>query len=87
MKATLRVKPGASRTAVGGRHGSGDVLVVAVPAPAVDGKANKAVLAALAKALGTRPNKINIVSGQLARTKVVELPDEYADAFRQLLSS
>ncbi|NUT51213.1 MAG: DUF167 domain-containing protein, partial [Saccharothrix sp.] len=47
----IRVKPGAKREAVGGRWGDG-ALVVAVAAPAVEGKANEAVRKALARAFG-----------------------------------
>ena len=46
MRILLRVRPGASRTAVGGRYDgpSGPALVVAVAARAVEGQATKAVL-------------------------------------------
>ncbi|GAA1396499.1 DUF167 domain-containing protein [Luteococcus peritonei] len=87
MRRPIRVKPGASRTHVGGMHDpQGEpALVVQVNAPAVDGRANKAVLAALAKALGTRPNRLEIVSGQTSRTKLVEFDDELAPAWQDLL--
>ena len=69
----MRVRPGASRTAVGGRYGDGDVLVVAVSAPAVDGRATDAVLAAVADAFGLRPRQVALVSGATNRTKVLRL--------------
>jgi len=73
----VRVRPGARRTAVGGRWDGpgGPALVVAVAAPAVDGKANVAVLAALAAAFGVRARQLAIVTGERGRDKVVELAD------------
>jgi len=69
----VRVKPGARREVVGGRHG--DALVVAVTAPAVEGKANAAVCKALAKAFGIRRQDVTIVAGERGRDKVIEVPD------------
>ena len=76
MRRAIRVKPGASRTRVGGRHDpdGADALVVQVQAPAVDGKSNQAVLAAL-----------EIVAGHTSRSKLVELDDELAEAWQSLL--
>ncbi|TDP97202.1 DUF167 domain-containing protein [Labedaea rhizosphaerae] len=68
----IRVKPGASRDAVGGRWRA-DALIVAVRAKAVDGKANATVLAVLAEAFGVRPNRLAIVTGEHARDKVIDL--------------
>lgn len=73
----IRVKPGASRTAVGGTHG--ESLVVAVAARAVEGKATAAALTALAKALGVRPRQVALVTGATSRDKVVEVTDPPAD--------
>lgn len=75
MRVTVRVKPGASRTRVGG---SWDVagarqLVVSVTARAVDGAASEAVLDAVASAFGLRRRAVRLVSGQVSRTKVVEV--------------
>lgn len=76
MRVAIRVKPGAKKEAVGGRHG--DALVVAVQAPPVEGKANEAVRKALAKAFGVRRQDVVIVAGEKGRDKVVELPDDQA---------
>lgn len=53
----------------------GAALVVAVTAAAVDGKANAAVLAALASAFEVRVRQVVIVTGDRGRDKVVELLD------------
>jgi len=65
----IRVRPNASRNKVGGTVGDPPRLVVAVQAPAVDGKANDAVLKELAKAFQLRPRDFTIVFGELARDK------------------
>ncbi|HSK26249.1 MAG TPA: DUF167 domain-containing protein [Jiangellales bacterium] len=71
VRVTLRVRPGASRTRVGGVRG--EALVVAVQAPAVDGRATEAALAALAEAVGVRRRAVRLVSGLTSRDKVVEI--------------
>lgn len=75
MRVAIRVKPGAKRTVVGGRWAgpSGDALVVTVAAPAVEGKANAAVCAAVAAAFGVRPRAVRLVHGERSRDKVIEL--------------
>ncbi|MFI4862378.1 MAG: DUF167 domain-containing protein [Phycisphaerales bacterium JB063] len=57
----LKVVPGASRSAVVGVLG--DRLKVAVAAPAEGGKANAAVVALLAKALGVGRGEVEVVAG------------------------
>lgn len=75
MRILLRVKPGASRTAVGGRYDgpSGPALVVAVAARAVEGQATKAVLQAVATAFEVRPAAVTLVRGATSRDKLVEI--------------
>jgi uncharacterized protein YggU (UPF0235/DUF167 family) len=48
-------------------------LVVAVAAPAVDGKANAALCAAVADALGVRARDVRIVGGLRSRDKLLEI--------------
>ncbi|MGC5167125.1 DUF167 domain-containing protein [Luteimicrobium sp. DT211] len=69
----MRVRPGASRTRVGGRYGDDARLVVAVSARAVDGKATRATLDAVADALGIRPRAVTLVSGATSRDKLLEI--------------
>jgi hypothetical protein len=72
LRFAVRVKPGTRRDAVGGRW-AGDALIVAVSAPAVEGKANEAVRTALAAAFGVRRRDVAIVTGERGRDKVVEV--------------
>ena len=69
MLLEIRVRPNASRNKVGGTVGDPPRLLVAVQAPAVDGKANDAVLKELAKAFNLKSRDFLIVSGELARDK------------------
>jgi len=71
---------------VGGRYGAA-ALVVAVQAPAVDGRATAAALEALAKALRCPSRDVTLVSGATSRTKVVDVPDDLAPAVTALLES
>jgi uncharacterized protein len=65
----IRVRPNVSRNKVGGTAGQPPRLVVAVQAPAVDGKANTAVIKELALAFNLRARDFTIVHGELARDK------------------
>ena len=65
----IRVRPNASRNKVGGCVGEPPRLVVAVQAPAVDGKANQAVIKELASAFNLRARDFTIVFGELGRDK------------------
>jgi uncharacterized protein (TIGR00251 family) len=67
----IRVRPNSSRNKVGGGAGEPPRLVVAVQAPAVDGKANQAVIKELASAFNLRPRDFTIVYGELGRDKRV----------------
>lgn len=69
MLLEIRVRPNSSRNKVGGIVGDPPRLVVAVQAPAVDGKANDAVIKELAKAFDCRARDFTIVHGELARDK------------------
>lgn len=85
VRFAIRVKPGASRTKVGGAYpadggtagatAAEGALVVAVQERAVDGKATAAALRALAAALGVPGRKIRLISGSTSRDKVVEVLD------------
>lgn len=74
----VRVHPGARRATVG-RAADGS-LRVAVTAPAVDGKANDALVAVLAEAFGVRRRDVTVLSGERARHKRVRIVGAAPDA-------
>lgn len=81
LRLPVRVRPGASRTRVGGRYDGplGPALVVAVTAPPVDGKATRAVLRAVAEALGVRRSTVTQHSGGNSRDKLLAVSDPPPD--------
>ena len=63
----VHVQPGARRTEVAGLHG--DALKVRVAAPALEDRANEALVAFVAEALGTARRDVVLVSGERSREK------------------
>ncbi|NUP54099.1 MAG: DUF167 domain-containing protein [Catenulispora sp.] len=84
LRIPIRVKPGSSRTRVGGRHGE-RALIVAVSAKAVDGAATEAALRALADALGTSRRSVVLITGATSRDKVVGVSTEDPDGLREVV--
>ncbi len=78
----IYVQPGASRNEIVGVHN--DVLKLRLTTPPVDGKANKAVLAFLAKTLGCPKSSLSLKSGHRNRNKVVVIDQCPAECLRQL---
>jgi uncharacterized protein (TIGR00251 family) len=85
----VRAQPGARRDAIVGVHA--DSLRVAVTAPPDKGRANAAIQALLAQALGCKPSQVGLLSGQTSRQKrflVVGMPpEELQRRIASLLSS
>lgn len=73
----VKVVPRASHSQVEGWHG--DALKVRLQAPPVEGKANAALIALLAEALGIGKGQLDIISGKTARTKRVRVRGLSAD--------
>ena len=73
MKArlTLKVRPGARKTAFAGRYG--DAWKLQVAAPPVDGKANDAIIRFLSDVAGVPAASVRIVTGFSGSTKIVEV--------------
>jgi len=67
----IHAQPGAKRSEVSGVYG--DCLRVRVAAPAVEGKANAALIAYLAAAFGVPKRAVTIARGETARRKTVRI--------------
>ena len=87
MKRSVLVRPRSTHPSIGGAHDG--ALVVAVREPATDGRANRAVVDAVARALGVRHGAVRVAAGTSSRRKVVEVDGDepsLAAAWEGLLS-
>jgi uncharacterized protein (TIGR00251 family) len=68
----VRAQPGAKRTAMVGVYGEGDAaqLKIQVHAPPIEGRANAALIEFLAETFGFPRKGVELVSGELSRSKV-----------------
>jgi len=68
----VRAQPGAKKTAITGVYGEGASaqLKIAVHAPPIEGRANEALIAFLAEFSNLPRNRVEILSGELNRSKV-----------------
>jgi uncharacterized protein (TIGR00251 family) len=68
----VRAQPGAKRTAIAGVYGEGATaqLKIAVQAPPVEGRANAALIEFLADRFELSKSDVELVSGELSRSKV-----------------
>jgi len=65
----VHVQPGARRSEVAGLHG--DRLKVRIGAPALDGRANAALVAFVADELGIPRARVAVVRGERSREKLL----------------
>lgn len=68
----VRAQPGAKKTRIVGVYGEGTTaqLKVAVQSPPVDGRANAALIEFLSELFGVPKASLELVSGELSRSKV-----------------
>jgi uncharacterized protein (TIGR00251 family) len=68
----VRAQPGAKKTAITGVYGEGLTaqVKIAVHAPPIEGRANSALIEFLAQTFGVAKNRVEIVNGELSRSKV-----------------
>lgn len=73
MLISIKVIPNAKKEEVKEENG---MLKVHVKAPAVEGKANKAVVELLADHFKVKKNAVRIIKGERAREKVIEIKEQ-----------
>lgn len=68
----VRAQPGAKKTAIVGVYGEDEnaQLKIAVKAPPIEGRANLALVEFLAELFSVPRARVELVSGELSRTKV-----------------
>jgi uncharacterized protein (TIGR00251 family) len=79
----IRLQPRAKREEVVGERAG--AIVIRVTAPPVDGKANAALCAFIAKAAGVSASSVDVVRGQTSRDKVVRVEGVTLQALRAAL--
>ncbi len=81
----LRIVPNAKRDEMVGEYG--DAVKIKVAAPAVEGKANEALLEFVAEKLHIHRRDITLISGEKSRDKLIEIAGlDAAEARERLLS-
>lgn len=78
-KLTIKVIPKAKKEKIIEENGS---LKVYVAAPAVDGKANKALIEVLARHFEVKKRDISILSGEKSRTKIIGISSVVPDLLK-----
>jgi hypothetical protein len=79
----VRLQPRARREEVVGERAG--AVVIRVTAPPVDGKANAALCAFVARAAGVPPSRVSVVRGHGSRDKVVRVDGVEEMALRRAL--
>jgi uncharacterized protein (TIGR00251 family) len=80
----VRVQPRARRTEIAAVRG--DVVVIRVTAPPLDGRANDAVCALVARLAGVPGRHVSVVRGERSRDKVVRVEGLGDEALRAALT-
>lgn len=78
----VHAQPGAKKSEIAGLHG--ESLKVRVAAPAVDDKANHALVAFIAERVGVARSKVRVLRGERSREKQIEISAPDVDAERLL---
>ena len=81
LQLDLRIVPNASLDQIVGWHGEG--LKIKLRAPALEGKANAALIDFLAPILGVKPRDLSLLSGEKSRNKRLAISGLSAEALRR----
>ncbi len=73
----VHAQPGAKKSEVAGLHG--EALKIRVAAPAVEGRANAALIAYLSETLGIPKRAVTVLKGETSRDKLVRIEDLSVD--------
>ena len=79
----ILVQPRASRAKIGPLHDGR--IKIAVTAPPVDGEANAAVIALIAKRLGLARGNVEVVAGASSRRKTLRVTGATLDQIQELI--
>lgn len=83
MNLHIKVKPNARQNRISLEN---DVLVVRVNAPAIDGKANKALLVYLSEVFDIPKSAMTIGMGAGSKFKRIEVPSEYDASVKRVIA-
>jgi len=86
LRLAVKLVPGAARQGIEGAVPApgGSAIKIAVGAPAVDGKANAALIRLLAEALGVAKGTITVVAGATQRHKLLHIAGDSGSLEKQL---
>jgi len=73
IKVKVKIVPGSSKNKIIGAYNN--ALKISIAAPPVEGKANKKCIAYLAKYFDVAKSKIEIISGQTGKSKLIKIYD------------
>lgn len=86
LEIKVRIHPGAKKSAFNGVWNNTH-LKINIQAPAVDGKANEALIAFISKFFHIRKSAVSILSGETSREKKIALYDVEETLFLEKISS
>ena len=81
---SVKIQPRASKNEIIRREGGG--LKIRLTAPPVDGAANEALVKLLAGELGVAKSRVEIVSGQSSRDKIIRVDGLSSEDVERLLN-